>query len=244
MRFHNQKKIKWNNNKYTTKAQIKPIIPKQKFIDKRSNYYNFLKKGYRVIPEIEIVKNEETIFRMRRSEAFRLVKIFKTLKYVWKLDLSNLTLVPTSLYLPKVLYFAKRMSNASVILINDIKPRPVNYRGTTKIWPKYAKRATVFKYDFSFYPRRFRGLDGNPNNPIEASSKFLHVLKFQSSIKDLTIRFTYGTEDVHENYWKFKKYPSSLERLSLVEPEASVSPLAPSSFNHLNNLKHLEIIRS
>ncbi len=108
------------------KSQIKPVIPKQKSIDKKLSYHNFVKKGYRVIPEIEIVKNEHTIFEIRKSEAFRLVKIFKTLKYVRKLDLDKMTLIPTSLYLPKIMYFAKRMSNASIIKINDIKPAPVN----------------------------------------------------------------------------------------------------------------------
>ena len=203
-----------------------------------TSYHGFMKKGYRTIANLQINKDPKK-WPTDYSYFTPLFKAIKNTKYTRKLDLTKLGLCSISRYLPKILCFAKRMSRANSIKILDLKRSQSNFRGISEYWAKYTKRVEKFMYRF-VTTRIDRDRDRNQVSPnaLTNCSKFLHLLRYQPCVKDLTIKFAFGDHILSEKYWIFKNYPATLERLTLKNPIFLNHPLF---LNHLSNLKHLEI---
>ena len=224
--------------------KIKPIIPKKILIDTTHSYWNSRQKGDKVLHKVEIDKYSYDFIHpadfSNNSQVVKLLKLFRILKFVRNLDLSKLKLLFTSLYLSKVLYLAKRMSKTPFVSIIDSKTASDKYKGLYESWPKYAKRVNTLKYRLNLSHFSFFDEENDPKNPSKRISALIHFLRYQPSIKNLDIQFIIGDGFLTDHYWKFERYPKTLERLSLqgVNFEKSIV----SSFHHLKNLKHLELI--
>jgi len=229
-------------NRTKMENKIKKIIPRKLFIQTKYNYQNFRKKGYKVLSKVEIDKEDNRYSNSRgptlHIESIKLLKLFKALKYVPKLDLSKLKLCDRASYLSKVLYFVKRNSKAKNIKVHDIKMANENYKGVSEVWAKYSQAVQVLGYSFDY-----RMLLGSRHVQDEDTPKnfsaFIRLLKYQPCVKDLTFQFPAGHSSLGKGFYEFEKYPETLERLSLKEVDCGY--LEASSLNHLKNLKHLEI---
>jgi len=229
--------------KKQAQRKIKSIIPQRVWINKEHIYVDFIKKRYKVLPKLDLKKSENEInSRLKQLKFFEsldsslLIKVFKTLKYARELDLSNMFPWDKPYSPSKTIYFAKRMSNAQVIRIPDLKKLTENFKGQSEFWMKYAKKAQVFGYscDLCYYRT-----DPNLFNQSSNGSTFVHLIRYQPQIKDLTVQFYLRGQLLPEAYFNFERYPPHLERLSL--RGIMVDKDVPSLIHHLKSLKHFEI---
>jgi len=204
------------------------------------SYHSFRKKGFRISPRLEINFSDTILAKYANKSASHIAKIlkaFKTLKYISELDLSQMVLLPRSFYLSKVLYLAKRMSNSHIILINDLKRTEDEYKGVIESCAKYIRKAKSFDYCFGLWQMRL-GPQLDPLNASKNGWRFISLLnRHQPSLKELTIRFS--SPFLSQGFWKFEKYPHTLEKLSLISP--TFDNAITSSLAHLKNLKCFEI---
>jgi len=128
------------------------------------------------------------------------------------------------------------MSRANYIQVFNFKDPKYSSKGIFEPWVKYAKRIKTLEYRLTFGDLNFN-LNISPN-AFTNSSKFLRLLRYQPRLKDLTIKYVYGSQVLSEKYWKFENYPATLERLTLKDP---IFQNHPTSLTHLKNLKHLGI---
>ena len=224
--------------------KIKPTFPKKLAIKTQSQYENFMKRRIKGPSNVELRKVDHRTHLVENTRdppyvwTAKFLKATKNLKYAKKLALSNLTLCFTSYYLPKTLYFAKRMSNSQVIQIHDFKTPEQKYQGTFERFVRYIKRAKSVHYNYT--ARKALPRDMNQQvGPVKHNHDFIHLLKYQPHLKDLRIQFLHQSQPVTDEYWNFKRYPVSLESLSL-NALVHDKPII-SSLKHLENLKSLEL---
>ena len=221
--------------------KIKPIIPQKAAINTLTAYHTFMKKHCKILNQLEIEKLDirpDDQIRTPNPKSARLMRIFKSVKYAKKLDLNKMLIPYRSLYMPKLLYFAKRMSKVNSVLLMDIKTFEENGKGIYDSWVKQLKRVENIEYFFMF--QRFSNIPiGLNQDSFKNSSLFIRHLRSQPRIKDLTICFPLTVQNLAQGYWDFRKYPTGLEKLSLLSAESD-QPLN-SSLSHLKNLKYLNL---
>jgi len=90
---------------------MKPILPNKILINTKHSYQNFRKNQTKIGLKLEINRDEDYWSRpnlhTQIQRLTQLLKIFKTLKYAQKIDLSSLILYSQNLYFSKMIYFAK-----------------------------------------------------------------------------------------------------------------------------------------
>jgi len=124
-------------------TRIPPSMPSMVVIETKYMYQNFRKKGYKVLRKIDIRKSYRS--RADKTQALKILKIFKILKHVNKLK--KLFLLPQPLDQSKLLYMAKRVSNAR-ILINYTQIKKDHCKSLSGSWIKCMKRIRSLGHHF------------------------------------------------------------------------------------------------
>ena len=222
--------------------KIKPIIPRNTFMQTGQSYRMFMKKGYKVLPKLEIDKTHMRYDHRYNTDdqAAKILKLFKTLKYVPNLNLSKLLLTTRTFYLPRVLYLIKKMSKAHTTFVYDVKMAEENYKGISDVWLRKAPKLKTLGYAFD-YRKKLGSRTINDENTSKNFAAFFHGLKYQSHLKEIYLQVPPGSGSFSDEFWNFERYPNTLERLSLKQIN-SYKPLTNNtSLSHLKNLRHLEL---
>ncbi len=160
--------------------KIKPIFLKNLTIRTQFSYENFMRKRFKGQSKVELrkvdhqVRSTENTRNAANLWTSKFLKVSKNLKYAKKLDLSGLVLCFTKYYLPKMLYFAKKMSNSRIVKMNDFKTPELRYQGTFERFIRYIKKAQSFHYDYT--ARRDRN---SIVGQVKHNHDFVHLLRYQ-----------------------------------------------------------------
>jgi len=212
---------------------MKAILPHKILINTKHSYQMFRKNQSKISLKLEIDQDNHS---RPQSRIPRLLKIFKTLKYIHDLNLSNLALFDRKLYLPKMIYFAKRMSNAQTIKICDHSKSSGSQKGISESWPKYARRIETLSYNN--VGRNAERVDEKVPTYISLFTNLL--LRYQPRITDLSVNSLHDMSHFIQNYCRHRDFPPSLERISLDNITFN-KPIAPRNSTRLRNIKHFEM---
>jgi len=219
---------------------IKPQFRSEVQINSKFAYQSFLKRGCRIIPKLTVKMSwkERESLDLKISKKVKVFKVFKKVRYVRALDLTELNLSDSSL----AKYMAKRASNTARLSVYDERTVRNLYQGTVNLWPKHLKHLRTIFYSISGSKlETFFGMD-NIRLPkriklMTSSLKYLRKLENFRALNK-SDRYSHYLDDL----WRIEAYPTSLKKLSLCNANHnSGNTLENLSLARFKQLRGLEI---
>jgi len=192
-----------------------------------------------VAKKLTIKISESKISRFKESKTEKLLRIFKRIKLVRNLDLSQMNLQTSKWDFSVFHYIAKRMSKTIYLSMNEYKKRHFQAKGLVTSWPKYMKHLKSLCYDIKVEtPSIFGPIMPDLPKKISFATDFL---KYVPRLDTAKVTFPcFGYISQMDNLWKFEKYPASLRKLSFQSANYGQNDLK-CSLSAMKNLRDLEI---
>jgi len=233
----------------TSLSQIKPYILKKLKIDSTLSSQNYRKKGHRIVPTL-IVGYSDTIYaesvHMKNLRKAKLLEVFKRVKFTRNVDLSESLIARHRIYSPGMLYVAKRLVNISTLSVYDYRERRDVHMGLVACWPKYMKNLEFLNY--KIWMEIQNSAPAHSNHQLVAGydpkkrNFGIDFLRYAPRLKRIQVTSPYYQfSPCLDNIWMFKKYPSSIEKISLCHANYSTDKTLEASLCHLKKLRDLEI---
>jgi len=233
-----------------SKTIVKPIFPSKLSVHSQLTFQTIQKRSYKGCSKFVLRRSlSDTLDEKGRKPrlAIKLIRLFKPVKLIQKLDLKHFLLKGWEVNFSKMVYLAKKFSKTPSLDLIDYRGPGSHQRGLFVCWPKYMKRLEKLSYTLE-EPRAVHWSENRQAGPDLPFKKIEPITKFarcQRKIKALRLQFPNmrrgGKEDDLAEYWDFEKYPKSLERLELEQLNSDSHEVSPSSLSKLQNLKDLKI---
>jgi len=218
--------------------KIGPLFSRERLVDSEFTYQNFRKNRYHILPKLSLKLEREENQISTKPE---ILKVFKSSKFIKKLDLGQLEIRNRSLYLSAFLHIVKLTPTISFLSIYDVKTSKSHYKGTVTILPKYLKHLKSFHYQIDLEkPLYHKGLASHKK--IKFATDFL---RYAQNLEEVKVAFPsiQGCIPDLDGLWRFESLPKSIKRLVFCNANYSERTWN-TSFAHLKNLKNLEMLQT
>jgi len=228
------------------KPKISPLIPATIALSSSYNHQDFLPKHLKSHLNLyldSLLEYQEDQSHPKIKEQKSLLKIFKGLKCIRKIQQDDLVLHKMKLPLSKTKYLIKKAQRIALVDIQDKLTSSKEFPARLNLWLKLGKN--LKDINFQFVPQ----LVAFEKSIVLFEREIQQCLKYLPQHRNLAtfkIRLPNSCRKVIESLLQFQRYPSSLKNLAIYQQRAVYAQkvngnLMVSAFSRLKSLESLTL---